>query len=58
MAHGIDRLTGKLGIWAFIFYEYDFDVKHLVKIINRDVDRLNRNSIVNELDTTKARWHG
>ncbi len=53
-----DRLMKKLARWAFIFQEYDFDVKHLVKIINKDVDGLNKNSIANELDTTITRWHG
>jgi hypothetical protein len=47
-----------LARWALIFEEYDFDVKHLAKIVNKDVDGLNRNSIANELDTTKTRWHG
>ncbi len=53
-----DLLTGKLARWAFIFQEYNFDVKHLAKIVNKDVNGLNRNSIANELDTTKLKHIG
>ncbi len=44
--------------WAFIFQEYDFDVKHQAKVSTKDVDELSRNPSVNELDTIGTHLHG
>lgn len=53
-----NQFTRKLAKWAFIFLEYDFDVKLWARIINKDVNRLNRNPSFAELDTIKTCWHG
>jgi hypothetical protein len=53
-----NQFTRKLAKWAFIFQEYNFDVKHWARIINKDVDRLNRNPSSIELDPIKTCWHG
>jgi hypothetical protein len=46
----------KLAKWAFIFQEYNFDVKHRAMIVNKDVDGLNRNPSISDLDTIGACW--
>jgi hypothetical protein len=38
-----DRFTRKLGRWAFILYEYDFDIVHYVGRINQDANGLVQN---------------
>jgi hypothetical protein len=53
-----NQFTRKLTKWAFIFQKYDFDVKHWARIINKDIDRLNRSPSSIELDTIKTWWHG
>ena len=39
----LDKLTGKLVIWALLFQEYDFEMVHCVVITNMDANELSRN---------------
>jgi hypothetical protein len=48
---------GKLAKWAFILYEYDFEIKHWAGTINKDVDGLHMNPHYNEMDITRTCWH-
>jgi hypothetical protein len=54
----LDQFRGKLAKWAFILYEYDFDIIHKVDRVNWDANGLNWNPSSSEEDTIGARWHG
>ncbi len=54
MVHGVQLVHGE----AFIFQDYDFDVKHQVGIINKDANGLSRNPSSNELDIIGTHWRG
>jgi hypothetical protein len=54
----LDQFTSKLAKWAFILYEYDFDIIHKVDRVNWDVNGLSWNPSSSEEDTIGARWHG
>ncbi len=48
---------GKLARWDFNFQENNFDVKHRVRTINKDVDGLNRKQSSSDLDIIGTYWH-
>jgi hypothetical protein len=48
----------KLAKWAFIFLEYDFDVKYEGETINKDGNGLSRNPSSSELNIVKESWNG
>ncbi len=52
MANGVWLAHGE----AFIFQDYDFDVKYQVGIINKDVNGLSRNPTYSELDVIGTHW--
>jgi hypothetical protein len=54
VVHGVQLIRGE----AFIFQDYDFDVKHQVGIINKDANGLSKNSSSSELDIIGTHWHG
>jgi hypothetical protein len=53
-----DQLIEKLAKWASLFYKYEFDVKHWIRIINKHEDRLSKNSNSKVLDSIITCWHG
>lgn len=53
-----NQLIWELARWVFICQEYEFDVKHWARTINKDANGLSTNPSSNELDTTKPHWHG
>ena len=43
VAMKLDKLTGKLTMWALLLQEYDFEMIHCVGIINLDANGLSHN---------------
>jgi hypothetical protein len=51
------HLVGTLSWWAFILWEYDFDIGFIVGRVNENVNGLSYNPSSNKEDM-EAHWHG